>query len=241
MIAPRFAFAVMAASALHAQNNALLDFNQHGWYVYNGDHQIKGRWGIHFDGQWRRADVIARWQQLLLRPAVNYDLRPNLTASAGYGYIRTYRYGDFPVLRTFPEHRVFQQILWRRPGDRISVQQRFRLEQRWLRYPNTPDGSFTYQNRFRYFIKTDYRINRRWYIPVWDEIFLHIPPNIGARTYDHNRLFAGVGRSFGAAGNLEIGYLNQFLGQRNGRIYEFNNTLHLSWNSRAPVSRLFRR
>ena len=45
----------------------------------------------------------------------------------------------------------------------------------------------------------------------------------------------------GAAGNLEIGYLNQFLGQRNGRIYEFNNTLHLSWNSRAPVSRLFRR
>jgi Protein of unknown function (DUF2490) len=236
-----------AAAALQGQTNSLIDFNPQGWYIYNGDHAVAGRWGVHFDGQWRRSSVITRWQQLLLRPGVNYDLNPNLTLSAGYGYIRTYPYGDFPTLRTFPEHRIFQQAVWRRRTRPVTVQQRFRLEQRFLRYPTTADGSFTYQNRFRYFAKADFRLlsrpdgNVKWYFPIWDEVFLGIPPNIGARTFDQNRLFIGVGRSFGGPGNLEVGYMNQFLGQRNGRVYEFNNSLHVSFNSRMPLSKFWRR
>jgi hypothetical protein len=108
------------------------------------------------------------------------------------------------------------------------MQHRFRLEQRWLRYPN--QASYTYQNRYRQMERIEIPLKDGWYLPVWDEILLGIPPNIGARTFDQNRVFAGIGRQMGAL-KVEGGYMNQFVGQRNGRIFEFNNTFVLSISS----------
>ena len=53
------------------------DHNAHGWFNYFGDHPISdSKWGLHLEGQYRRHNVITQWQQLLLRPGVNYQLTP---------------------------------------------------------------------------------------------------------------------------------------------------------------------
>jgi hypothetical protein len=133
----------------------------------------------------------------------------------------------------FPEHRIYQQLLVTKRVGPLTVQQRSRLEQRFIRYPNQgPNGPWTYQNRFRHMVRVEIPLGnpdkaRRWYVPVYDEIFLGIPPNFGARTFDHNRLAAGFGRAHGTF-KAEVVYMNQFLGQRNGRIFEFNNTVMVS-------------
>ena len=80
----------------------------------------------------------------------------------------------------------------------------------------------------------------RWYVPVYDEILLGIPPNYGARPFDQNRLAAGIGKARGSWKG-EVVYMNQFTGQRNGRIFEFNNTIVVSITSSAPLSTLWRR
>jgi hypothetical protein len=223
----------------------ILDLNRHGWYIYSGDHDIKGRWGVHFDGQWRRANVITAWQQYQARPGLNYRVNPNLLLTAGYAYTRTYPYGDFPVREAFPEHRIYQQALLKHAKQFVTLQQRFRLEQRFIRYPNTLDRSWTYQNRFRYMLKADFPIRRKpdgtrsWYLPIYNEVLIGIPPNYGARLWDQNRLFIGVGYSLGKPGNVEIGYLNQFSGQRNGRVFEFNSTLAVTFSSNYSFAGLF--
>ena len=74
----------------------------------------------------------------------------------------------------------------------------------------------------------------RWYLAVFDEIVLGIPPNYGARIFDQNRVFGGIGRVLRPYGNFEIGYLKQTLGQRNGFVWEFNHTLFLSFSSNYP-------
>lgn len=228
-----------------AQDSHIFEINKHGWYVYSGDHPIAGRWGFHFDGQWRRSEIVTQWQQLLLRPGVNYSLSPNVMLTFGYAFVRTYPYGEFPAPAAYNENRIFEQILFRPSYKRIRLSHRFRLEQRWVAYPQNPDGEYTYQNRFRYQVKVDYPFHwggrqTRWYLAMFDEIFFGIPPNIGARSFDQNRFFLGLGRSLGQTAAIEFGYLNQFLAERNGRIFEVNNTLYINLISTYPLSRLWK-
>jgi hypothetical protein len=97
---------LLASAALFGQ----VDNNAHGWYMYFGDHPIgKSRFGAHLEGQWRRADLGLAWQQLLLRPALNFQLNKKVMLTGGYGFIQTHRYGDFPARENFPEHRTYEQ------------------------------------------------------------------------------------------------------------------------------------
>ncbi len=75
-------------------------------------------------------------------------------------------------------------------------------------------------------------------MPVFNEVLIGISPNFGARSFDQNRLFIGIGRADGPV-KAEFGYMNQFIGQRNGRIFEFNNTLVLAITSTASLSALW--
>jgi hypothetical protein len=238
----------LLGSVLEAQvqPTRLIDFNRHAWFSYSGDHPVKGRWGVHFDGQWRRAELGTQWQQFQLRPGLNFQASRRVLLTVGYVFTRAYPYGEFPVTAAFPEHRIYQQALVRTPWRGIQFSHRIRMEQRFIRYPQTADRSWTYQNRFRYLLKADLPLtgengSPRWYVPVYNEILIGLPPNYGWRPWDQNRVFAGIGRSFGEAGRLEVGYLNQFLGQRNGRIFEFNSTLFVTFTSSAPLKRLFGR
>jgi hypothetical protein len=242
-----FCSVALTASTVFAQDAAkITDFNKHGWYSYSGDHAVRGRWGIHFDSQWRRSEVVTRWQQYQLRPGVNFQYSPALLLTLGYAFTRAYPYGEFPVRTAFPEHRIYQQALIRTEARNLVVQQRIRMEQRFIRYPDPQPRSWTYQNRFRYMVKLDFPITRnrddrvQWYVPLFNEVLIGIPPNYGARPFDQNRLFLGIGYSTAAA-NFEIGYMNQFIGQRNGRVFEFNNTLFVTVTSRASLARILSR
>ena len=237
------AFVKPPASA-QTSSTKLLDPNWHGWYSYSGDHHVAAKWGVHFDGQWRRAEVVTRWQQYQLRPGLNYQATPNILLTLGYAFTQNYPYGEFPVVRAFPEHRTYQQFLLtqQRPG--ITFQHRMRMEQRWIRYPNTEALRTTYQNRFRYMSRLEVPLTKQagqsnfWYLAGFDELLIGIAPNYGARPFDQNRLFVGVGHAFGKT-KVEAGYLNQFLGQRNGRVFEFNNTLFVTVTSTRSLSELF--
>lgn len=231
----------IAPLALSQPRAQLIDFNHHTWYSYSGDHRVSGPWGIHIDGQWRRADFGSEWQQYQIRPGVNVALSRALQLTFGYAFTKTYPYGDFPSRSSFPEHRIYQQALVDHYWRSLPLQHRVRLEQRFLRYPDPEPAEWTYQNRFRYMLRTEFPIARdatgraSWYLPVFNELLIGIPPNYGARPFDQNRAFLGIGRSLPGA-KVEIGYLNQFIGQRNGRIFESNNTLFVTVTSDASLS-----
>jgi hypothetical protein len=246
MIRPCALSAFLFLQLASAQTGRLLDVNRHLWVSYSGEHSVAGRWGVHFDAQWRRSSLGATWQQYQLRPGVNFELSPAVRLTVGYAFTRAYPYGDYPVSSAFPEHRIYQQSLVRQNVSGLRIQHRTRFEQRFIRYPNSSDRSWTYQNRFRHMVRVEVplgedRLGRpTWYVPIYDEILIGFPPNYGARPFDQNRLFLGIGRALNGF-NFEAGYLNQFLSQRNGRIYEFNNTLFLTLTSELPISRLLRR
>jgi len=218
--------------------------NFHGWWNYFGDHPIgSSRWGAHLEGQWRRHDVATQWQQLLIRPAVNYSIHPNITLTAGYGYIATSRYGDFPVGVPFPEHRVFQQAQVVQKLGKVNTLHRYRLEQRELgEVAAGPTGErrltgWRHENRFRYMYRALIPLKGKWSIALYDEIFVNFGKNVAANTFDQNRAYAALAYILPKKSRLEIGFMEQSLQQRNGRIIENNHTLMVSIFSAMPFGK----
>jgi Protein of unknown function (DUF2490) len=234
-----FVLAIPPAFSQEAQRTSTA--NIHGWYNYFGDHPVSERWGIHLEGQWRRHDVITQWQQLLLRPGINFSVNKNLMFTAGYAFVETYPYGEFPSRYRFAEHRLFEQVILKHEVGRLGLQHRYRLEQRYLGEKVQPSDSgidsWRYENRFRYMMRMNMPLGKKkkLYLGVYDEIMVNFGNNVAANIFDQNRAYAALGYSLGKNTRLEIGYLLQTLQQRNGRVIEYNNTFQFSIFSTAPI------
>jgi hypothetical protein len=239
----KFLLFLVTLASLYAQNRIHSD-NAHGWWNYFGDHPIgETKWGAHLEVQWRRHDVVTQWQQLLVRPAVNYSIHPNITLTAGYGYIATSRYGDIPVGVPFPEHRVFEQAQVSQKIGKVNTTHRYRLEQRELGEMSVaPNGDRTlvnwrHENRFRYMYRLLIPLKGKWSLALYDEIFINFGKNVANNTFDQNRAYAAIGYNLPKNSRIEIGYMEQSLQQRSGRVIENNHTLMVSLYSAMPFGR----
>ena len=234
--------AVSIASLAGAQTTQ--DTNLHSWFMYFGDHPIKSSpWGVHIEGQLRRADGGLTPQQVLLRPGVNYKLNNNILFTAGYAFARTSRYGDVPAKAAFPEHRLFEQMLVKHPLGKVTLQHRLRLEQRLVGLvpaSNAEVDTWETRNRFRYMLRADIPLpikaatGKPFGIAIYDEPFWHFGGHRGIRYLDQNRAYAAFTYKVTKLNRLEFGYLHQYVPQRNGLVSEHNHTLQFAWFSSTP-------
>lgn len=238
-----FIFLLIAHPAWSQNSQRLSTVNANGWYNFFGDHPVSKRWGVHLEGQWRRHDVISKWQQLLLRPGINFSLNKNLMLTAGYAFVDTYPYGEFPVRYRFPEHRIFEQAILKHELGKVGLQHRYRLEQRYLGEKiQASDGYidfWRYENRFRYMLRMNIPLGdeKKLYLGVYDEIMVNFRNNVGSNIFDQNRAYAALGYSLSKNTKLETGYLLQTLQQRDGQRIEYNHTFQFSIISTRPIFR----
>jgi hypothetical protein len=214
---------------------ATYDNNASAWYNYFGDHNIgDGPWGLHFDAQVRRENLGLDQQQYLFQPGVNYKLNERFTLGGGYGYMRTYPYGDFPVAAPVNEHRVWEQISTSTPLLSLNWNHRLRLEQRTIGNAN----NYRYENRVRYRLLTTLPLpcgkEGQYYLKAYDEIFINFGGNVAKNTFDQNRAYLAVGRKLSEHVKMEVGFMEQTLQHRNGRVIENNHTLMVSLLSAWP-------
>jgi len=209
------------------------DPNRHAWLMLFSDARLAGRWGLHTEFQWRRARLGRSPQQELYRAGLNYHASDRVMLTAGYAFVQTYRYGEFPAADEFPEHRLYEQLLLRDKHGALALSHRYRLEQRWIRFPNTAD--YTFLNRFRYMLRGALPLlpgrtaidPGTPYLAVYDELFIGFGENVIRNVFDQNRAYGALGWQLTKALSVEAGYLHQLVLQRNGRIYESNHTLQL--------------
>ena len=211
--------------------------------MYFGDHPIKGKWGVHLEAQLRRSQGFVRPQQSLIRPAVNYDINKSTQATFGYAYVKTYPYGDFPVRQAFYEHRIYQQLVYRRPWKHVRMQYRGRFEQRWIDVQKPlavgplPHQQWRLQQRVRFNIRMDVPLSDKYYLAFYNELMLNVPPNRAPRMLDQNRAYGALGYRAHPNWRLEMGYLHQHIAQRNNRILEDNHTIQLAVYSNFSLRR----
>jgi len=218
----------------------LISNQTNAWVLYTGNHKISENFGIHTEYQWRRANGFNHWQQSLARIGLDYYVNPNLSATAGYGWIITYPYGDQPVLHQFIESRIWEQVNAKAKYGRVELQHRYRLEQRFMEnYVKNTDGSITkgdniFRQRVRYRGMVLVPISRKemsdntFFLNVNDEVFVNFGKGIGKNIFDQNRLNFALGWRFNKDFNVQVGYLNQFIEKADGIRNERNHTLLIS-------------
>ena len=223
------------AAADHTESNDNL------WLNYVGDHLFYtgSKWGLHLESQFRRADMGEHWQQLLLRPGINYTISPALTVSAGYAWVETHPYGDIPVAAEFPEHRFWEQVAYNHKAFGLEWTHRLRLEQRRIGEVNPATQDVTnwrYENRIRYMLRTTIPLSddKKWYLALWDEVFFNFGSNVSMNYLDQNRAFIGLGRQLTPTTKLEIGFMEQTVQRRGGVVWENNHTAAVWLMSKWP-------
>ncbi|WP_373531373.1 DUF2490 domain-containing protein [Vampirovibrio sp.] len=163
------------------------------------------------------------FSQLILRTALGYRLTEKISVWQGYGWT--------PIFepQNLNEHRIYQQLSVNGKWKRLLVNNRSRLEQRWIE--NT--GGET-SIRLRHMARGMYPLDQReqWFLVAYDEFFITLKgvPNGPATGFDQNRLFVGLHRKLKGGVNAEAGYLNQYINTQDPVPNRMNHVLILTLN-----------
>jgi hypothetical protein len=221
----------------------------HAWVMYFGNHKISERWGIHTEYQWRRNDFFQNWQQSLLRLGVDYYSKQGAQYTAGYGWIRSYVYGNQPIAHFTNEHRIWEQLILKNKVGRVDFNHRYRLEQRFIENWETNTSGdfqregFVFRQRVRYRFMATIPISRKemkdntLFFAAYDEPFLGFGKGIGKNILDQNRLYLALGWKFNKNVNVQLGYLNQYIVKTDGVRSERNHTLQVGFTYNLDFSK----
>lgn len=170
----------------------------------------------------RIGDDVTNIDQLLLRPAIGYQLTEHLSLWQGYAWVGNFNQPHTPPQSPFfQESRIFQQAIYTQKFGDFKFMSRTRMEERWIEHAA---GTAL---RFRQMFKLSYPlpVAPDWALVVYDEIFMNLNsvdtvddvrrggkgPGAGI---DQNRLFLGINKTFNQYFNVDIGYQNQMLNSR---------------------------
>lgn len=224
---------------LRAQSDKEIATHNNGWFMYFGNHRVSEKLGIHTEYQWRRNDWINNWQQSLLRVGLDWHVEKSLTVTTGYGWIKSFPYGEQPISFSFNEHRIWQQLILQHNSKSFYFHHRYRLEQRFLENitldaNETPFSSgFNYLNRARYRFLVTVPINKKeleentLFTSIYNEVFLGFGKGIKKNILDQNRLYFALGWFFNKNCNVQFGYLNHYVIKTDGISHERNHTLQV--------------
>jgi len=164
----------------------------------------KLRWYMELQPRWREEGE--HLDQVLLRPAVYYQLTEQSSAWAGYAHVVTHPAGK----SAFDEHRVWQQYQYQfAPIHSIVILSRTRLEQRFIE--NADDTGHKLRQMFRVVAPSGVHSKLSWVF--YDEYFVNLNhTDYGARKgFDQNRTFFGGNWAINPHAKFEFGYLNQLV------------------------------
>jgi Protein of unknown function (DUF2490) len=192
------------------------------WFIYFDNQKINKKWNWHNEIQYRNYNFIGDLNQMLLRTGIGYNLTENNNnILLGYGFIHTERYlANGKDKTALNEHRIYQQFITKQNFNRVFIQHRYRIEERFL--PND------FQMRFRYFVSLNIPLNNKTmikntlYASAYNEIFLNSKFTI----FDRNRLYGGLGYVLNKNIKVELGFMAQTLEQTNRNQFQiivFNN------------------
>jgi len=201
----RFGFILLLFLMPFAARAQKSDFGN--WLILIGGKKINPKWNIHYEVQHRNYNALGELEQLLLRTGIGYNFTENNNnLLLGYAYINSENYPAGGLDKTVVnEHRIFQQFTTRQKFNRVSIQHRYRFEQRFIEKD--------FKMRFRYFLALAVQLDKKdkYYLSAYNEIFL----NSKTTVFDRNRLYGGFGYKLNPKVRFELGYMNQFLQNKN--------------------------
>ncbi|MES2459816.1 MAG: DUF2490 domain-containing protein [Armatimonadota bacterium] len=170
-------------------------------FTFNGRYTNGMR--IFAEVQPRQGDNFARFSQLIVRPAIGYQVTRKMSLWIGYGWTPSF----LPEFNN--EHRVFQQMLFEDSYQGVGLTNRTRFEQRSI------EGAGGTSLRLRHLIRASQPLDRqqRWAAVASNELFVNLnsTPSGPQSGFDQDRFYLGGAYNVNRHTRLELGYLASFI------------------------------
>ena len=183
----------------HAQSGKL-----GSWNAVNFTYKPDKRLSLFTELEARSQLFIHDFYYREVKAGAGYSFSKKLSLLFAVSDCRTYSStGNFKNLQT-KEFRTWEQLIWNNYLSSLRIEQRWRVEQRWV--------NSAYRNRFRYRLNPVFPINKKvvmphvFYATVYDEIF------VSDKTpyFEGHRFFTGGGYLFSKAVAFQAGFLRQY-------------------------------
>ncbi len=167
---------------------------------------VTKEWFVYMEAQPRVGDDISRLERLLIRPALGYNVNPNVALFLGYAWAPTFMNNQYQEdFRN--ENRIWQQVLVKDSRWGLDWQHRLRQEQRFIEDAAGPS------NRTRYLLRGSYALSDsgNFGLTGYNEIFVNLNSEYKGPKggFDRDRFFLGPYLKQGPA-RYEIGYLGEY-------------------------------
>jgi hypothetical protein len=166
--------------------------------------------------------------QLLVRPALGYQLNKAVSVWQGYGWTPSYQ----PQFRN--EHQIWEQVLLQKNFKHLNLSNRTRLEIR--RIQDAQGTALRLRDQLRAAIPLG---KTPWSLVAYDEPFFNLNsvqagPHSG---FNQNWAFLGINRKITRNVNAEVGYLNNYVRNfrpvpdRINHVIMFSLNINLDWKT----------
>jgi hypothetical protein len=194
-----------------------------GWFFLSHTQKLTGKWSYMMDVQLRSSTQFKYLQNVLVRPGLLYQLTDQQSVGVGYTYFVTWDRSE--GTETFePENRIFEQYIHRLKIGRLIVNNRFRLEQRFIQ--NEENNVFSqrirHQLQARFHLNSDKEFENGLYINLQNEIFLNVQnqDKVNDHFFDQNRPYLGLGYRINKKLEIELGYYHRYQIKEDSRLNE---------------------
>lgn len=191
--------------------------------------QVSKKWQVPFDFSYRTIGFSAAAYQYTFRTGIRRIFNPVWQAAAG-GALFVTRTSFLKEDHHFvEERRLWQEVLAEHPvGNDFSVQNRFRIEERFFEATSSA-GSFT-AFRFRYRLALIKLVNNKWRLLLADEYMQQQDHN--NFHFQQNRLAGSVSYFLNSTTHLQAGYIWSALPASSQHIVllAFQKTIFLNGN-----------
>lgn len=221
-----FLFLISSGFPVTAQTEKKIDQQSILWTRYYNQLLFNKKWALHSEFDNRIFLKPVEQNVFVFRVQGRYKINEYLETGVGFAYFSVNTLlpevdPDFNI----PEYRGQQDMTLKLNVKRVTLTQRFQLEERFTRNANSlgllPGTTFSW--RFRYRLQADYTFWKKekqlLKAVVSDEIMFNFGKKNRKNTFDQNRIYAAIHYGMNENLAIELGYLNSF--QRRSSGFEF--------------------
>lgn len=189
------------------------------WVRYYNQLSLNKKITLHNEIDERRFFENNRQQQLIFHSRLHFKVLNNIDAAFGLTYSSQSPQDPYAISSlTIPEIRPVQEISYINPlSSKLNLQQRLRIDERFIRKNNSVDllDGYDFHMRFRYRIQMTYRINRindkvPLAVRISDEFMINTGNRFAGRRFDQNRIYTGLELGFVKNLSAELGFLHLY-------------------------------
>lgn len=187
-----------------------------------------------------------RHHHLIMHTRLHYKSTKNTDFAIGLTYsLQDPQDPNSKSTLTIPEIRPHQEFNYAIPvNKRLSIQQRFRVDERFFHKNNGKEliDGFDFNFRFRYKLQVNYKISKPENIipttlKIANELMINSGKNIINNQFDQNRIYFAVEQGINKNFSVELGYLKWYQQRASGYQFFDRDILRLTIYHKIKLNR----